>query len=95
MSRKQELDVIRSGVIQYNNAETQEVSVRFIGTTAMLLNRIRLVAIVGGNEAVNLFVVTEVYAQYLEIRLAVVHQIAWPVAVSLRRNFYDQAESKW
>jgi hypothetical protein len=63
MSKKQELDVIRSGVIQYKNAEIQEVSVRFIGTTAILLNKIRLVAVVGGNEVTNPFVVTEVYVQ--------------------------------
>jgi len=63
MSKKQELDVIRGGSIQYKNAEIQEVSVRFIGTTAILLNKIRLVAVVGGNEVVNPFVVTEVYVQ--------------------------------
>jgi hypothetical protein len=63
MSKKQELDVIRSGRIQYKNAEVQEVSVRFIGTTAILLNRIRLVAVVGGNEVTNPFMVTEVYVQ--------------------------------
>lgn len=61
--KKQELDVIRSGMIQYKNAEIQEVSVRFIGTTAVLLNRIRLVAVVGGNEVINPFVVTEVHVQ--------------------------------
>ena len=39
------------------------MSVRFIGATAILLNKIRLVAVVGGNEVVNPFVVTEVYVQ--------------------------------
>lgn len=63
MSKTQELDVIRSGGIQYKNVEIQEVSVRFIGTTAILLNKIRLVAVVGGNEVTNPFVVTEVYVQ--------------------------------
>ena len=63
MSKKQELDVIRGGAIQYKNAEIQEVSVRFIGATAILLNKIRLVAVVGGNEVINPFVVTEVYVQ--------------------------------
>jgi hypothetical protein len=63
MSKTQELDVIRSGGIQYKNVDIQEVSVRFIGTTAILLNRIRLVAVVGGNEVTNPFVVTEVYVQ--------------------------------
>jgi 4-carboxymuconolactone decarboxylase len=63
MSKKQELDVIRSGTIQYKNAEIQEVSVQIIDQTAILLNKIRLVAIVGGNEVINPFVVTEVYVQ--------------------------------
>jgi hypothetical protein len=64
MSKDQELDVIRSGAIHYKDVDIQEVSVRFIGTTtAILLNKIRLVAIVGGNEVTNPFVVTEVYVQ--------------------------------
>jgi hypothetical protein len=63
MSRNQELDVIRTGGIHYKNVDIQEASVRFIGTTAILLNKIRLVAVVGGNEVTNPFVVTEVYVQ--------------------------------
>ena len=63
MSKKQELDVIRSGTIQYKNAEIQEVSVQIIDQTAILLNKIRLVAVVGGNEVINPFVVTEVYVR--------------------------------
>jgi hypothetical protein len=64
MSKEQELDVIRSGGIHYKDVDIQEVSVRFIGTTtAILLSKIRLVAVVGGNEVINPFVVTEVYVQ--------------------------------
>lgn len=64
MSRDQELDVISSGRIHYKDVDIQEVSVPFIGaTTAILLNKIRLVAVVGGNEVTNPFVVTEVYVQ--------------------------------
>jgi hypothetical protein len=63
MTRGQELEVIKSGRIQYKDAQIQDVSVRFVGTTAILLNRIRLVAVVGGNEVVNPFTVTEVYVQ--------------------------------
>jgi hypothetical protein len=64
MSKDQELDVIKSGGIHYKDVDIQEVSVRFIGTaTAILLNKIRLVAVVGGNEVINPFVVTEVYVQ--------------------------------
>lgn len=63
MSRAQELDVIRSGRIQYKRADIQEASVQLIGDTAIVLNRIRLVAVVGGNEVTNPFVVTEVYVR--------------------------------
>jgi hypothetical protein len=63
MSKAHELDVIKSGAIQYKDAQIQEVSVRFVGGTAILLNRIRLVAVVGGNEVVNPFNVTEVYVK--------------------------------
>jgi Domain of unknown function (DUF4440) len=63
MSKTQELEVIRSGVIQYKTVEIQEASVRFIDKTAILLNKIRLVAVVGGNEVTNPFVVTEVYVK--------------------------------
>jgi hypothetical protein len=64
MSRDEELDVIASGAIHYKDVDIQEVSVRMIGaTTAILLNRILLVAVVGGNEVTNPFVVTEVYVR--------------------------------
>jgi hypothetical protein len=63
MSRDQELEVIRSGTIQYKTVEIQETSVRFAGTTAIVLSKIRLVAVVGGNEVTNPFMVTEVYVQ--------------------------------
>ena len=64
MSKDQELDVISSGRIHYKNVDIQEASVQLIGTTtAILLNKIRLVAVVGGNEVTNPFVVTEVYVQ--------------------------------
>lgn len=61
--KDQEIDVIKSGRIQYKHAEIFEASVRFIGSTAILLNRIRLDAVVGGNEVTNPFMVTEVYVQ--------------------------------
>jgi 4-carboxymuconolactone decarboxylase len=63
LTKSQELDTIKSGRIQYKDAQVQEVSVRFFGTTAILLNKIRLVAVVGGNEVVNPFNVTEVYVK--------------------------------
>ena len=63
MTRAQELDVIRSGTIQYKQADIQAASVRFAGNTAIVLNTIRPLAVVGGNEVTNPFVVTEVYVQ--------------------------------
>ena len=39
------------------------MSVRFIGETAILLNKVRLVAVIVGNEVTNPFVVTEVYVR--------------------------------
>ncbi len=61
MTKSQELGVIKEGMIQYKKADIKEVSVQFIGNTAILLNKIQLTAIVGGNEVINPFVVTEVY----------------------------------
>lgn len=61
MTKAQELQVIQSGGIQYKHAEIQETSVKMIDQTAILLHKIRLTAIVGGNEVVNPFTVTEVY----------------------------------
>ena len=61
MNKEQELNTIKSGGIHYKHAEIQETSVRFISNTAIILDRIRLTAVVGGNEVVNPFVVTEVY----------------------------------
>lgn len=36
---------------------------QIIGNTAILLNRITLLAVVGGNEVTNPFIVTEVYVK--------------------------------
>lgn len=63
MSKSQELDVIKTGNIHYKDVDIQEVSVRLVGNTAILLNKISLIAVVRGNEAINPFVVTEVYVQ--------------------------------
>lgn len=62
-NKEQELEVIKNKQIIYKSVEIQEASVRFVGSTGILLNKIRLVAIVGGNEVVNPFNVTEVYVQ--------------------------------
>ena len=61
--KEREMEIIRSGEIHYKQADIHEVSVNILDNTAILLNRITLLAVVGGNEVVNLFMVTEVYVQ--------------------------------
>src|SRR6266540_3378804 len=58
-----ELNVIKSGGIHYKKADIHSVSVNIIGNTAILLNNITLLAMVGGNEVTNPFIVTEVYVK--------------------------------
>jgi hypothetical protein len=60
---ERELDIIESGGIWYKQADIHEVSVNIIDNTAILLNRITLIAEVGGNEVTNPFEVTEVYVK--------------------------------
>lgn len=59
--KQRELDVIKSGGIWYKKADIHSVEVNIIGNTAILLNNITLLAVVGGNEVTNPFIVTEVY----------------------------------
>ena len=61
--KNQEVEIIRSGGIHYKHAEIFESSARIIDSTAIVLSRIRLDAVVGGNEVSNPFAVTEVYVR--------------------------------
>ncbi len=61
--KEQEMNIIKSGGIWYKKADIHEVSVNIIDNTAILLNRITLLAVVGGNEVTNPFEVTEVYVK--------------------------------
>jgi hypothetical protein len=61
--KEREIEIIKSGGIHYKQADIHEVSVNIIDNTAVLLNRITLLAVVGGNEVTNPFMVTEVYVQ--------------------------------
>ena len=61
MTKEHELNVIKSGGIHYKKADIHNMTVNIIGTTAILLSRITLLAVVGGNEVTNPFTVTEVY----------------------------------
>ncbi|MDN5571394.1 MAG: nuclear transport factor 2 family protein [Propionibacteriaceae bacterium] len=71
MTRQQELDVIREGHIEYRETTVHERSVPFLSeSTAIMLTRLDLVAVVGGNEVTNPFMVTEVF----------VHEDGWKLA---------------
>lgn len=59
--KEPEMATIKSGGIWYKKAAIYSVVVNIFGNTAILLNDIDLVAVVGGNEVVNPFMVTEVY----------------------------------
>ena len=59
--KTQELNVIKGGGIWYKKAEVYSASVNIFGNTAILLNDIDLLAVVGGNEVAHAFMVTEVY----------------------------------
>ena len=61
--KEREMEIIKSGGIHYKKADVHEVSVNVIDNTAVLLNRITLLAVVGGNEVTNPFMVTEVYVK--------------------------------
>ena len=56
-----EIDIIRSGSIHYKQADVHDVVVEVFEDTAILWNRITLVAEVRGNEVTTPFTVTEVY----------------------------------
>ena len=59
--KEPEINIIKSGGIWYKKADIHEVSVKIIDNTAILLNKMTLLAVVGGNEVTNPFEVTEVY----------------------------------
>lgn len=61
--KTQELNTIKGGFIWYKKAEVYGASVNIFGNTAILLNDIDLLAVVGGNEVVHSFMVTEIYVK--------------------------------
>jgi len=63
MNKAEELRVIESGRIEYKKADVEEISARISGDTAIVLSRIELFALVGGNEARNPFTVTETFVK--------------------------------
>jgi len=59
--KEQEINIIQGGMIWYKKADIHDVMVNIVDNTAILLNRITLLAEVGGHEVSNPFMVTEVY----------------------------------
>lgn len=59
--KERELEIIESGSIWYKKADVHDVAVEVFDDTAILWNRITLLAHVRGNDVSNEFTVTEVY----------------------------------
>jgi hypothetical protein len=59
--KDEELEIIKTGRIWYKNANVKDVAVELVNNTAIVWNRITLTAMVGGNEVITEFTVTEVY----------------------------------
>lgn len=59
--KAEELDIIRSGRIWYKQATVHDVAAEVIENTALVWSRLTLQAVVGGNEVVTEFTVTEAY----------------------------------
>ena len=59
--KSRELDVIKSGNIWYKQAKVYSTTANTIGNTVVLLSDLDLIAVVGGNEVVNPFMVTEIF----------------------------------
>ncbi|TRO63352.1 DUF4440 domain-containing protein [Christiangramia sabulilitoris] len=59
--KDRELEIIKTGSIWYKNADVHDVAVEVFDDTAILWNRITLLAHVRGNDVTNEFTVTEIY----------------------------------
>jgi hypothetical protein len=61
--KEREVNIIAGGGIHYKKADVHEASVQIMDNTAILLSKMTLLAVVGGNEVTNPFIVTEVYVR--------------------------------
>lgn len=57
----EELEIIKTGSIWYKEAQVHDTAIEVSGETAIVWNRITLIAMVRGTEAKTEFTVTEVY----------------------------------
>jgi hypothetical protein len=63
MTKREELEVIRTGGIHYREVDVEEVSARVVGSTGIVLSTLVLHAVVEANEVTNPFSVTETYVR--------------------------------
>jgi hypothetical protein len=59
--KDEELEIIKTGSIWYKEAKVHDSAIEMFGETAIVWNRITLVANVRGNDVTTEFTVTEVY----------------------------------
>jgi hypothetical protein len=59
--KDEELEIIKSGSIWYKEAKVHDTAIEMFGKTAIVWNRITLIANVRGNDVTTEFTVTEVY----------------------------------
>jgi Domain of unknown function (DUF4440) len=64
--KDEELEIIKTGSIWYKKATVHDVAVEMVDNTAIVWNRITLLAIVRGSEVTTEFTVTEVYKKQPE-----------------------------
>lgn len=71
LTRDEEIEVIEKQDINYEGIDVEYNTIKEMESTIVLFNKLKLSAIVKGNVAVNLFMVTEVYTKNgEEIKLA-------------------------
>jgi hypothetical protein len=93
--KTQELNTIKDGFIWYKKADVYGASVNIFGNTAILLNDIDLLAVVGGNEVVHAFMVTEVYLKVdgkWKIGSLTFSTLVRPVKMKINNNQPSQAQ---
>ncbi|MDA8611702.1 nuclear transport factor 2 family protein [Flavobacteriaceae bacterium] len=66
-NKNRELEIIETGSIWYKQADVHDVVVEIFDNTAVLWNRITLIAHVRGNDVSNEFTVTEIYKKEGEV----------------------------
>lgn len=94
--KARELEVIKGGGIWYKKAEVYSAAVNLIGNTAIVLNDIDLLAVVGGNEVVNPFMVTEVYIKEngkWQMGSLTFSRLLRPVKMSVNKNSQQKLHS--